>query len=78
MMVKRQADSWTGPHAAGHLGDKRQAHAASDRASDKRTRWRDHESRLVEVMLEVTTIAGLFALLFALFVLIGAAQTLAP
>ncbi|WP_395458618.1 hypothetical protein ACHMW5_33275 [Azospirillum melinis] len=38
----------------------------------------DHENRLVEALLEFTTIAGLFALLFALFVLFGAAQTLSP
>lgn len=78
MMVKRRANSWTGTHATDHLRDKRSARIASDRASGKRTRWRDHESRLVEALLEFTTIAGLFALLFALFVLFGAAQTLAP
>lgn len=38
----------------------------------------DREGRLVEALLECTTIAGLFALLFALFVLFGAAHTLAP
>lgn len=40
--------------------------------------WQDREVRLVEALLECTTIAGLFALLFALFVLFGAAHTLAP
>ncbi|KAA0580533.1 hypothetical protein FZ983_13250 [Azospirillum sp. B21] len=40
--------------------------------------WQDREGRLVEALLECTTIAGLFALLFALFVLFGAAHTLAP
>jgi hypothetical protein len=40
--------------------------------------WQDREGRLVEALLECTTIAGLFALLFALFVLFGAVHTLAP
>ncbi len=40
--------------------------------------WQDREGRLVEALLECTTIAGLFALLFALFVLFGATHTLAP
>jgi len=78
MMAKRQADGWIGTHAADRLRYKRPARLASDLAQGKRTRWRDHESRLVEALLEFTTIAGLFALLFALFVLFGAAQTLAP
>ncbi|PWC83413.1 hypothetical protein TSH100_20575 [Azospirillum sp. TSH100] len=83
MMAKRKAGRWTGVPAAGRIrrmppGEKRPAHTASDQIPGKRTRWRDRESRLVEALLEVTTIAGLFALLFALFVLFGAAQTLAP
>ncbi|SMF66265.1 hypothetical protein SAMN02982917_3482 [Azospirillum oryzae] len=48
--------------------------AAKRKAAD----WRTREGRLVEALLEITTIAGLFALLFALFVLFGAAQTLTP
>ncbi|WP_188052108.1 hypothetical protein [Azospirillum sp. Sh1] len=47
-------------------------------AKRKAEEWRNREGRLVEALLEVTTIAGLFALLFALFVLFGAAQTLTP
>lgn len=47
-------------------------------AKRKMENRRDRESRLVEALLDVTTIAGLFALLFALFVLFGAAQTLTP
>ena len=47
-------------------------------AKRKAVDWRNRESRLVEALLEVTTIAGLFALLFALFVLFGAAQTMTP
>ncbi|CAO3418380.1 hypothetical protein [Azospirillum endophyticum] len=47
-------------------------------AKRKAEPWRDRESRLVEALLEFTTIAGLFALLFALIVLLGAAQTLSP
>ncbi|CAO3399572.1 hypothetical protein [Azospirillum palustre] len=78
MMAKRQADGWTGTHAADRLQYKRPARIAAAPGSGKRARWRDHESRLVEVLLEFTTIAGLFALLFALFVLFGAAQTLSP
>lgn len=78
MMAKRQVDSWTGTQAADRLRYKRRARIASAPASGKRTRWQDHESRLVEALLEFTTIAGLFALLFALFVLFSAIQTLAP
>lgn len=78
MMAKRRADGWTGTHAADRLQYKRPARIASAPGSGKRARWRDHENRLVEALLEFTTIAGLFALLFALFVLFGAAQTLSP
>jgi hypothetical protein len=83
MMAKRKVENWTGGPAASRIrrmppADKRPARTASHPAPGERTRWRDQESRLVEALLEFTTIAGLFALLFALFVLFGAAQTLAP
>lgn len=83
MMAKRKAGRWTEVPAAGRIrrmppAEKRPAPATSDPIPRKRTRWRDRESRLVEALLEFTTIAGLFALLFALFVLFGAAQTLTP
>ncbi|MBK1837600.1 hypothetical protein JHL17_09255 [Azospirillum sp. YIM B02556] len=47
-------------------------------AKRKAENWQDHETRLVEAILEFTTIAGLFALLFALIVLFGVAQPLSP
>ena len=83
MVAKRKAGHWTGVPAAGRIrrmppAEKRPPRTISDQSPDKRTRWRDREGRLVEALLEFTTIAGLFALLFALFVLFGAAQTLAP
>ncbi|WP_376992734.1 hypothetical protein [Azospirillum lipoferum] len=82
-MAKRKADGWTGGPAAGRIrkmppADKRLARTASNPNPTRWTRWQDRESRLVEALLEFTTIAGLFALLFALFVLFGAAQTLSP
>ncbi len=83
MMAKRKAGRWTEVPATGRIRrmppvEHRPVHTASDPIPGKRTRWRDQENRLVEVLLEVTTIAGLFALLFALFVLFGAVQTLTP
>ncbi|CAO3407770.1 hypothetical protein [Azospirillum largimobile] len=86
MMAKRRAESWNdgwsdrdAPGGAPDDGANRTgARPASGRPECGRPPWKDREGRLVEALLECTTIAGLFALLFALFVLFGAAHTLAP
>lgn len=86
MMAKRRAESWSdgwsdrdAPGDAPDDGANRTgARAADGKPGCRRPTWQDREGRLVEALLECTTIAGLFALLFALFVLFGAAHTLAP
>ncbi|MBY6262944.1 hypothetical protein EI613_13645 [Azospirillum sp. 412522] len=87
MMATQKTDGWTGGCMDGCTADRQPSRAASEPAASgrepegpecRRTRWQDRESRLVEALLEFTTIAGLFALLFALFVLFGAIQTLTP
>ncbi|PWC33658.1 hypothetical protein [Azospirillum sp. TSO35-2] len=50
----------------------------TDHEPARRQRRQERVCRLTEALLEFTTIAGLFALLFALFVLFGAAQNLSP
>lgn len=80
-------DSWGDRDAAGSASDKAANSEVSGEADRtdiptgqqacKRSTWQDREGRLVEALLECTTIGGLFALLFALFVLFGAAHTLA-
>ena len=86
MMAERRAESWndgwSGRDAPGDGPDDRVNSTGAPPAGGKpvcrRPTWQDREGRLVEALLECTTIAGLFALLFALFVLFGAAHTLAP
>lgn len=87
MMATRKTDGWAGGCTGGRSPDKPPLHTASKAAAPEpapdggvggRSSWRDRENRMVEALLEFTTIAGLFALLFALFVLFGAAQTLTP
>ncbi len=48
------------------------------RISARRPIWRGRRAKLVEALLEFTTLAGLLALLFALFVLFDEAQGLSP
>lgn len=64
--------------AAKGATDRTGSHPATGQPACKRLPCQDRKGRLVEALLECTTIAGLFALLFALFVLFGAAHTLAP
>lgn len=85
MMAKRRAESWNdgwsdrdAPGAPDDGANRTDARPVGGQPECRRQTWRDREGRLVEALLECTTIAGLFALLFALFVLFGAAHTLAP
>ncbi|ANC92334.1 hypothetical protein A6A40_10705 [Azospirillum humicireducens] len=90
MMAERRAKSriegWSNHDAAGSMSGEVTDEAASCTDADaavgqpacRPAAWQDREGRLVEALLECTTIAGLFALLFGLFVLFGAAHTLAP
>lgn len=50
----------------------------SRRISARRPIRRGRMAKLVEALLEFTTLAGLLALLFALFVLFDEAQNLSP
>ncbi|WP_042702038.1 hypothetical protein [Azospirillum sp. B506] len=74
MAAKRKARSWTGIRMAGHSSPSR----PPDTSGDRPAKPQDRGARLVEALLEYTTIAGLFALLFALFVLFGAVHSLTP
>lgn len=90
MMAERRAKSWIDGRndrdAAGRMSDEEADEAANCTDADaaigqptcRPPTWQDREGRLVEALLECTTIAGLFALLFGLFVLFGAAHSLAP
>ncbi|WP_042442346.1 hypothetical protein [Azospirillum sp. B510] len=79
MMAKRKAERWMESHEApSAIVAQILRHIVRQIASGLWTRWRNRESQLIEAFLEATTIAGLFALLFALFVLFAAAQTLTP
>ncbi|WP_372397648.1 hypothetical protein ABMY26_26955 [Azospirillum sp. HJ39] len=60
MTAKRGAESWKN-EAIRHV-------------SARRSIWRGRTAKLVEALLEYTTLAGLLALLFALFVLFDATQ----
>ncbi|HYF87265.1 hypothetical protein [Azospirillum sp.] len=76
-MSDKVADDVAGKVANG-AADRTDARPAIGQPTCKPPPRQDREGRLVEALLECTTIAGLFALLFALFVLFGAAHTLAP
>ncbi|CBS87879.1 hypothetical protein [Azospirillum lipoferum] len=90
MMAERRTKSWNegwsdrdaGGGLSGEVADEAadgtDPHPAVGQPTCRPSSWQDREGRLVEALLECTTIAGLFALLFALFVLFGAAHTLAP
>ena len=80
-MSDKVADDVAGKVAgkeANGAADRTDARPAIGQPTCKPPTRQDREGRLVEALLECTTIAGLFALLFALFVLFGAAHTLAP
>ncbi|ALG70488.1 hypothetical protein VY88_06990 [Azospirillum thiophilum] len=64
MTAKRGAESWK--------------NQGIRRVSARRPIWRGRTAKLVEALLEFTTLAGLLALLFALFVLFDAAQNPSP
>ncbi|MFP5515812.1 MAG: hypothetical protein ACLGJC_22370 [Alphaproteobacteria bacterium] len=77
---KSWSEGWGNHEAAASTLDEAancaDARPAIGRPTCKPPTRQDREGRLVEALLECTTIAGLFALLFALFVLFGAAHTL--
>ncbi|AWU94618.1 hypothetical protein [Azospirillum ramasamyi] len=77
-MVAEKAADRAAENAADGLATCTDTRPAIGQGTCKPPARQDREGRLVEALLECTTIAGLFALLFALFVLFGAAHTLAP